>query len=37
MIKIDSKTKKLIEENPMSLATINDDGTPNVTSINFKK
>ncbi len=34
---IDKNTKKLIEENPMSLGTVNKDGTPNVIGVAFVK
>lgn len=37
MERIDEKLKTLIEENPMSLATVNDNGTPNVIAVAFVK
>lgn len=37
MVKIDNNLKQLIENNPMSLATINNDNTPNVIGVAFVK
>ncbi len=37
MIEIDSKTKKIIEENPIAFATIDCDGNPNVIAVAYVK
>ena len=33
MVKINSEIKKLIEDNPLSFATVNEDGKPNVIGV----
>lgn len=37
MISINSETKKLIEENPIAFATVDEDGKPNVIGVAFIK
>lgn len=37
MVEINSKTKKLIEENPLAFATVNDAGNPNVIGVAYVK
>lgn len=35
--KIDAKMKKVVEGNPMALATVNPDGTPNVIAVAYAR
>ncbi len=37
MVKIDNNLKKLIENNPVSFATVNNNNTPNVIAVAFVK
>lgn len=37
MIEINSKTKKIIEENPLALATVDSKGKPNVIAVAYAK
>jgi predicted pyridoxine 5'-phosphate oxidase superfamily flavin-nucleotide-binding protein len=37
MVKINSETKKLIEENPLAFATVDDAGKPNVIAVAYVK
>lgn len=37
MVEINSKTKKLIEENPLAFATVDDAGKPNVIGVAYVK
>ena len=37
MVEINKETKKLIEENPLSFATVTRDGNPNVIAVAYVK
>ncbi len=37
MVKINSKTKKIIEENPLAFATVDNAGKPNVIGVAYVK